>query len=261
MEIPISEFECIGEEYAKILKSSLNINEPDDFYQFTLQQVLDAVKVDKKRVQQWFDVLDLFRIPKISVRDAELLYYANINSVEELSHRQASRIYYKLQEIDVETYLIILQLPTFADIGEWIYYAKIMTKRIKSGLSIPLIKLPMVGIKNAAEMSKYFIFTLEDYLAKSPLIKGIRKILKMDKNEFAEMVNMIDMLKIDGIDVYFADVLFKAGINSVELLESLNPGVIFERVQAIQQLAKTPKETLTLNQITDIKANIVKEVA
>ncbi|MCP4763625.1 MAG: DUF4332 domain-containing protein [archaeon] len=256
--ITLDQFECIGDDYAKKLNTDLNIRTVDDFYKCSFEEIREKTVVDEKRVQHWFDVLDLFRIPKISVRDAELLYYANVNSVLELSHRQASRIYYKFKETDVETYFIILALPTFAQIDEWIYFAKLMSRRIKFGLNIPLILLGLT-MDQVTDLSKYRIWTVEDFVTRGKLISGLRGRLNLGRKEYKMLENKIDMLRIDGVDEYIARTLQNAGMESLELLKITDNNEILSKVQEIQAKEKNCPEKITIDLLNDIKNKIKNE--
>ena len=245
----LREFESIGDLYGKKLKEK-GIQYVDDFFKQTPGQIIEITGADKEKVEQWFNVLDLYRIPKVSVRDAELLFNVNINSVEELSHRQASRIYYKLKTLEEQTYFIILTLPTFSTIDEWIYFSKLMTMNTKYGLNIPLISLSFSSVMNlerALELKKYRIFTIEDFITKKQFVKNIRRRLKLKKDEYNELLNIIEMLKIDGISVSIVKKLFELGIKN---LEELNK----EKIDSIL------KDTIDTKSIEEIKKNLKKEV-
>lgn len=248
----LDQFESIGENYAKQLEA-IGITTVDDFYNVPVDQIQAKTGIDPKRVQQWAEVLDLFRIPKLSSREAELLVYANVNSVRELSHRQAVRIYYKLKDIDEATYLIIIDLPTFRVIDEWIYYAKLLTKRIKTGLNIPLVKLPMIPLGAAAEFQKYQIITVEEFQIKLPLVKGLRKKVDMTKKSWHAMIDFISLLEIDGIDVYFADVLTRAGILTATVLKNALATDVSARAQKVQEGDRKVREPVTLDLVTEWK--------
>lgn len=252
----LSRFETIGLEYAKKLQQKLGINIVDDFFKYSVEEIHEKTGIEIKRITQYADILDLFRIPTLSPKEAELLNYANINSVEELSHRQAVRIYYKLKEIDVQTYFIILQFPTFAKIDNWIYYAKIMTKRIKYGINIPLVLFPMVTIDNASELQKFQIWTAEDFDLKAPLISKLRNRINLSKKAYFDLTNMIEMVKIGGIDIYFAKVLNKAEIRTPEDLKGLENEEILRRVKEIQDKEQNCPEIMDLEDVIEIKQNI-----
>ncbi|MHA1731020.1 MAG: DUF4332 domain-containing protein [Promethearchaeota archaeon] len=230
----LEQFESIGQEYAGRLASA-GIHSVEDFFLHSLDEIEKFTKVGRKRVEQWRDCLDLFRIPKISPREAELLYHANVNSVKELSHRQAVRIYYKLKEIDEATYLIIIDLPTFRVIDEWIYYAKLLTMRIKTGLNVPLVKLPVVTVEAAREFEKYQVFTVEELLVKTPLVKSLRKKVGMSKVEWSGLLGAVSLLEVDGIDVYFADILARAGIHDSAALSSKPTAEVVSRAREVQE--------------------------
>jgi hypothetical protein len=260
MQIKINEFESIGQEYAQILKKKMEIETIDDFGKYSIDEINKKTNIDIVRLQKWTDTLDLFQIPGVSAHEAELLYYANINSVKELSHRQAIRIFYKLREIDLETYFIILQLPTFAKIENWIYFAKLMTKRIKFGQNIPLIMLPMIKIDNASELKKYKIYTVEDFVQKSQIISKLRKRINMSRDEYQLLLNMIDFIKIQGVDLYFAIVIAEAGIETVTDFSTMNEAEILKQVENIQGKDPDCLEKMTLMHIQEIKHKIAEGI-
>ena len=107
--VPVDNFLRIGKETLKQEVSTRFHNE-----------------ITEDEIEKWGEILDLFRIPKITPRVAEWLVNADINSVEELSHRDAMDIFYKLKTLDEKTYFIILNLPTLGEIDEWINFAKLM---------------------------------------------------------------------------------------------------------------------------------------
>ena len=98
------------------------------------QEKLDTMLIDK-----WVEIIDLFRIPTMSAKEAEMLQAININSIEELSHRDPVMILNRLRRLDEDTYFIILDFPSVQKIESWIYYAKLMTRNIIIGYAYPLI--------------------------------------------------------------------------------------------------------------------------
>ncbi|MFX0102276.1 MAG: DUF4332 domain-containing protein [Candidatus Hodarchaeota archaeon] len=244
MEIKLDKFESIGEEYAKKLEE-MGITSIDTFFEFTIDQIQSKLGIERNRVEKWRDMLELYTVPGITPRDAELLYSININSVEELSHRQAVRIYYGLQEIDKNSYLIIIDLPTFRTIDTWIYYAKLLTKRTKFGLNIPLIKMPMITHENSVEFQKYQVITVEELLIKNEVNKSLWKKVKIKKEEWKLMMDFISLLEIDGIDVLIADILVKAGISSASDLINAETADVVTRVRVVQDNNKEKIEQIT----------------
>ena len=255
----ISQFESVGFEYAKRLKDALKIKNVDDFLKYSLEYIHEKSGIEIKRLEQFADLFDLYRVPNLSARETELLYYANINSVEELSHRQSIRIYYKLKNIDEETYFIILQLPTFAQIDEWIYFAKILTKRIKIGLNIPIILFPMVSIKNASELKNFKIFTVNDFIQKEANIPKIWRQIGMKRKEYKKLKRLIDFVKIKGVDIYFARIFQESGIKDIDEFKDLEADTILNMVKPIQMQESKPIEEIDLEIIKEIKKNIMEE--
>lgn len=256
----LSQFESVGFEYSKRLRNALKIKNVDDFLKYPIEFIHEKSGIEIKRLEQFSDLFDLYQIPNLTARETELLYYANINSVEELSHRQSIRIYYKLKNIDEETYFIILQLPTFAQIDEWIYFAKMLTKRIKFGLNIPIILFPMVSIRNAIELKNYKIFTANDFIQKEPNIPKIwRHLGNMKKKEYKKLKRMIDFVKIAGVDIYLAKIFQAAKIKDVKEFRNLEAETILEMVKPIQNQETSCIEEILIDTIKEIKKNILED--
>ncbi len=255
VKFTLDQFESIGDKYASRLKDR-GINSVDDFYNYSIDEIKSIAKVDQKRADQWRDILEIFKIPKITIRDAELLYYANVNSIEELSHRRASRIFYKFKKIDKESYFIILKLPTFSQIDEWIYFAKLITKRIKSDYNIPLVKFSLLNIDQLSELAKYRIWTVEEFLKKYSQIRGLRKKLKMTQDQFNDLLTLLKLVEIDGIDSYLANIFFEAGIKSKEEFLNLNEDKLINSVLEIQKSQNICPEKITKDLIEKLKSNI-----
>ncbi len=258
VKVKIEEFECISPHHADMLKAKLQIELVDDFYKYSRAQIMSELRVDDQIADQWFDVLELFRIPKMTTRYAELLYYCNINSIEELAHREASRIFYKLQQLDLETYLIILQYPTFAEIDEWIYYAKLMINRIKYSGAVPLVLIPNFTVDRSSNLAGFGIYTVDDFLFRRKMIKSLRrKVLDMSRSEYKEFINFINILKIDGVDVYIAKLLWEAGYRELKQVKEVNSDELLRDIQRVQQLEENPIEIITATHIAEIAQNAV----
>ncbi|WP_457558825.1 DUF4332 domain-containing protein [Candidatus Harpocratesius sp.] len=241
----LSEFESIGQKYAQILNKTMKIQSVDDFLLYSIDEIQSRTQIDRERIKQWSDLIDLFQIPNLSARECELLYYANINSVEELSRRQSLRIFYKLRELDTETRFIVLSFPTFAQIDEWIYFAKHMNKRIKYGLNIPIVLFPMVNLDVASEFKKFSIYTAQHLIEKKDQISKLHKKVHLKKRDFHKLLEMINFIQIPGMDIYFAKVFFEAGITSIQQLKTTSASEIYEQVKVIQKKNEPILEELT----------------
>ncbi|MHA1340773.1 MAG: DUF4332 domain-containing protein [Promethearchaeota archaeon] len=252
----IREFETIGDKYAKILEEKLNTKYVDELYKFSKEEITKITGIEEKRVEQFLSIIDLFKIPNISIRNAELLYHININSVEELSHRQAVRIYNKLKEIDEVSYLIILQFPSFSQISEWIYYAKLMSRRIKYGRNVPMILFPMINIHQASELKQYQIFTAIDFINARNYIKNLRRKLDLNKEEYQYLLELIDLIGIDGIDLILAEILHKATIKTQHAFISTPREIIEKNVKLVLEKYPEDQHEIYTQEINDVLYNL-----
>ena len=256
MKTYLTQFENIGGKYANILRKKMKIRTIDDFLSHSLKKINENTDIDLDRLEEWEEVFDLYRIPNLSPREAELLRYANINTVHELAHRQTIRIFYKLQEIDEKSYYIILQLPSFSEINLWVYYAKLMVKKIKNGENIPIILLPMVNFESATLLKKYNIFSIEDFLHKGHLIKNLRKRVKINRKNYRKMIDLIEFIKVDGVDLSLAEIFLKNDmVNPKKFLNQSN-SQIMSKFNEFQQIEKQEVSGLSEELINKIRNQI-----
>lgn len=256
VKFTLGQFETIGPTYSKILAEKMDVKYVDDFFKFSIHEIVQKTQIDESRVQKFFEILELFKIPGMNIKNAELLNFININSIEELSHQEAMRIFYKLQELDKKTYLIVLELPTFSQINKWIYYAKVMTKRIKDGLNIPLILLPMMNMDYVSELAKYNIITIEDFIYRSNLIRNLRFKTKIPKQVYESLIDFMSLVQIKGIDLYFAKIFYEAGIKNAKSLEILEVLEILSKIKLVQQKQGEILEEITEEILNEIKKSI-----
>lgn len=244
-------FETIGQIYAKILDEQLNISTIDELVAIPLHYIADKTKIEEDRIQQWLEIADLLRIPTMSIKNAELLLFAKINSVSELSHRQSIRILYKFQNLDKNSYHIIIKLPTLHQIESWINYAKLMTQRIKKGDNIPLVCFPMLTLDHSSNFQKHQIITLRD-LKEFPQL-NLQKNIGFTEKIFREFTQLRNLLDIDGIDLYIGNLLLQANITSIKELIEMDSSDILLRVQSIQVDEINPQELMSMEKIKKIQ--------
>ncbi len=255
VEFTLEHFETIGSFYGDLLKKKAEIETVDDFFNETnhgkdFKPLLEKLRApDKKQSRsgkdeatpevteaqlvEWSQVFDLFRIPKVSPRMAELLVHADINSVSELSHRDPVQVWYKIKELDETSYFIVIKSPALAEIESWVYYAKLMTRRIKYGYDAPLINLPMMNLDWASELQKYKIWTIEDLEANAAIFPSLASRIGMPSDDFAELLGMCDLCKVKGVDLLIARMLALAGIKSLQQLRVLSAGDVFDRLAKV----------------------------
>lgn len=252
VEFTLEHFETIGSFYGSLLKKKAEIETVDDFFDETnhgndLKPLLEKLRAPERKqtrsgkgegtpevteaqLAEWSQVFELFRIPKVSPRMAELLVHADINSVSELSHRDPVQVWYKIKELDETSYFIVIKSPSLAEIESWVYYAKLMSRRIKNGYDIPLVNFSMMKLNWASELQKYKIWTIEDLEANAAIIPSLASRIGMPSDKFAELLGMCDLCKITGVDFLIAELLALAGIKSLQQMRVLSAGEVSDRL-------------------------------
>lgn len=123
----LSEIQGIGEQYSAKLEA-LGIT--------SLVKLLDAcaskkgrkevagkIEVSEKVLLKWLNRADLARVKGISTHYADLLELAGVDTVPELSQRNAENLLLKINELNEEQDLV-KRLPSLGQVADWIAQAK-----------------------------------------------------------------------------------------------------------------------------------------
>lgn len=84
--------------------------------------------VKPELILEWVNHADLFRIKGVGSEYADLLEASGVDTVKELSQRNAANLYKKMDEVNQKKNLV-QRLPTEKQIGDWVTQAKSL-KRI-----------------------------------------------------------------------------------------------------------------------------------
>ncbi len=239
--VRIDLFESIGPEYRLILKKKFHVETVDKFLielnegkLKELKPTLEAEHLDATVVDDWIQIFDLFRIPLLSPRDAEILQVIGINSVEELSYLDSYQILEKIRQLEIDSYYIILNLPTFTQLDNWIFYANLITRKIKIEAAVPLINFfPIVSLANAGEFQKYRIWTAEDLEASLLDFPMLREDVGMGNKEWNKLLTLVDFVRIKGMTLTMAKLLEEKKIKSLSHLKSIKPQELLQRVSKL----------------------------
>jgi len=123
----ISAIEGIGPAYAAKL-NSVGIRSVEALLQRACtpkgrKELAEATGIDSKRILEWTNMADLFRIKGISSQYAELLEAAGVDTVKELRNRNAENLYNKMREVNAEKKLV-RQTPSLNQVKGFVEQAK-----------------------------------------------------------------------------------------------------------------------------------------
>lgn len=86
-------------------------------------QIAEASGIDGSRILRWVNMADLFRVKGIGEEYADLLEAAGVDTVPELSNRNAANLAAKLGEVNEEKKLV-RALPSEKTVQDWVAQAK-----------------------------------------------------------------------------------------------------------------------------------------
>jgi predicted flap endonuclease-1-like 5' DNA nuclease len=130
----IIDVEGIGAQYAEKLKSA-GISTTDDLLEHCKSSkgrktLAESTGISEKLVLRWTNHADLFRIKGIGEEYADLLEAAGVDTVPELSQRNAANLCTKMSELNKEKKLT-RQPPSEGQISDWIEQAKSLPRVIE----------------------------------------------------------------------------------------------------------------------------------
>ena len=79
--------------------------------------------ISDKLILEWVNHVDLFRIKGVGEEYADLLEEAGVDTVVELAQRNPENLYQKILEVN-QAKKLVRQLPTSAQVADWIVQAK-----------------------------------------------------------------------------------------------------------------------------------------
>jgi predicted flap endonuclease-1-like 5' DNA nuclease len=129
----IIDVEGIGPQYAEKL-SSAGIGTTDDLLEHCKsakgrRDIAESTGISEKLVLRWTNQADLFRIKGIGEEYADLLEAAGVDTVPELSQRNAANLCAKMSEVNEEKKLT-RQPPSEKQVSDWIEQAKSLPRVI-----------------------------------------------------------------------------------------------------------------------------------
>jgi ribosomal protein L35AE/L33A len=130
----IIEVEGIGPQNAEKLHSS-NIYTTSELLEAgatpTMRKHLaDTTKISPKLILRWVNISDLFRIKGVGEEYADLLEEAGVDTVVELSTRNATNLHAKILEVN-EAKKLVRRPPSLAMVESWIEEAKTLPRKIE----------------------------------------------------------------------------------------------------------------------------------
>ncbi len=93
------------------------------------QALAEKSGIGMKRILRWVNHADLFRIHGVAGQYAELLEKAGVDTVVELSKRNADNLYAKCVEVN-EEFNLVNNLPEKTAIAKWIEEAKTLPRKV-----------------------------------------------------------------------------------------------------------------------------------
>lgn len=94
------------------------------------QELAEATGLGNKRILEWVNHADLFRIKGVGEEYSDLLEAAGVDTVPELAQRNPEHLFAKLKEVNAEKRLV-RRVPPLSSVQSWIEQAKQLPRVIQ----------------------------------------------------------------------------------------------------------------------------------
>ncbi len=125
--------EGIGEAYAaKLLTAGLATTEALLAKGATPEgraEIAEKAGIDVKKILEWVNRADLFRIKGVAEEYSDLLENAGVDTVPELAQRNPTNLLAKMTAVNAEKKLV-RRLPTQNEVNRWVEHAKVLPRKL-----------------------------------------------------------------------------------------------------------------------------------
>lgn len=87
------------------------------------EEIAEQSGIDVKKILEWVNRADLFRIKGVAEEYSDLLENAGVDTVPELAQRNPANLHVKMTEVNLAKQLV-RRLPTQDEVGRWVKQAK-----------------------------------------------------------------------------------------------------------------------------------------
>jgi predicted flap endonuclease-1-like 5' DNA nuclease len=253
----INRIEGLQKDHAKVLKNH-DIMEVEDLTKIgwdELENIAEKSDLSLKLLHEWQEKADLMSLLKgVGPEYADALIKIGIDSVMELSHRNAENISEKIEKLNEEHPELLGRLPTLESIKDWIDQAeeKYESEKEKKGPGTKLIKIEGIGDTYAKDLKMAGYETAEQL---APLSKNDLANLAEKTGISAKLLDKwqahTNLMLIKGVGPEYADLLYQINFKSVEELENQDPEELLEKIKDFNE--KNPRVIQRLPVLNEVR--------
>jgi predicted flap endonuclease-1-like 5' DNA nuclease len=93
------------------------------------EEIAEQSGIDGKKILEWVNRADLFRIKGVAEEYSDLLENAGVDTVPELAQRNPANLHVKLTEVNLAKQLV-RRLPTQEEVTRWVQHAKELPRAV-----------------------------------------------------------------------------------------------------------------------------------
>ncbi len=93
------------------------------------EEIAEKTGIDVKKILEWVNRADLFRIKGVAEEYSDLLENAGVDTVPELAQRNPTNLLAKMTAVNAEKKLV-RRLPTQNEVNRWVEHAKVLPRKV-----------------------------------------------------------------------------------------------------------------------------------
>lgn len=93
------------------------------------EEIAEKAGIDVKKILEWVNRADLFRIKGVAEEYSDLLENAGVDTVPELAQRNPTNLLAKMTAVNAEKKLV-RRLPTQNEVNRWVEHAKVLPRKV-----------------------------------------------------------------------------------------------------------------------------------
>ncbi len=94
------------------------------------KKLADTIGVESKKILNWVNMADLFRVKGVGSEYAELLEKSGVDTVKELRTRNPENLFAKMKSVNSAGRPLVRSLPGLKNVESWVKHAQTLKPRI-----------------------------------------------------------------------------------------------------------------------------------
>jgi predicted flap endonuclease-1-like 5' DNA nuclease len=256
----VKEIEGVGPKYSRKLKAA-GIRTTEDLRLNALVEIVENTNLSPKLLYKWQCMADLFRMKRVAEEYSDLLYYAGVETVKEVSKQKADELQNLVERTAKKMKRKkgwagdIKKIPGESEVKKWIdsakelvkktekdsiahleAKAKVVSKEPAKGQVGDVIDIEGIGPETKKDLNAVGIKTTEE-LRLEPLVEIVEATGLSPKRVYRWQC-LADLFRVPDLAEEYSDLLMYSGIQTVKELSRQKVRPLYNKVRRMAAKAK-----------------------